>query len=507
MNGWELTTDWLRARAAAAPEGVALIVDGRAWTFGRLDALVDGLGGYLIRHGVKPGDHVGLLMPNSLAAVVGVFASARLGTVLVPLNGRLTATELAWQIDRANCTHLLCLAATEALAQATAAESIPLHVLPNVAEALETMLFALLEEPFQRPPPPDPAAIQAIVFTSGTTGRPKGAMITYANHFWSAVGSAFKLGVRPDDRWLACLPLYHVGGQAILFRSCLYGTTVVLHDGFDADAVLTSLANENISLVSLVPTMLERLLRRGLSRATAPALRLVLLGGAAAPPALLAESAAVGLPVAVTYGLTEAASQAATLLPDEARRKPGSAGRPLLFSSIHVEDRDGRQLRPGEPGEIVISGPTVMAGYYDDPAATSETIRGGRLHTGDVGYLDEDGDLWILDRRDDLIVSGGENVYPVEVERVLREHPGVAAACVVGLPHAEWGQQIAALVVPTEGVSVTMSDLLAFTRSRLAGYKQPRLLLLADELPLTGSGKVRRREVAEQLAAMREPSP
>jgi len=253
--------------------------------------------------------------------------------------------------------------------------------------------------------------------------------------------------------------------------------------------------------------MLERLLRQGLSRATAPALRLILLGGAAASPALLAAATAAGLPVAVTYGLTEAASQAATLLPDEAQRKSGSAGRPLLFSSIHIEDPDGGQLRPGEPGEIVISGPTVMAGYYDDPVATAETLRDGRLHTGDVGYLDEDGELWILDRRDDLIVSGGENIYPVEVERVLREHPDVAAACVVGLPHPEWGQQVAALVVPAEGKIVSDNELLTFTRSRLAGFKQPRVLLFVDELPLTASGKVRRRALAEQLMAMMEPSP
>ncbi len=504
MNGWELTTDWLRARAAASPDGVALMVGGRAWTFGRLDALVAGLRGYLARRGVAPGDHVGLLLPNSLAAVACVFASARLGTVLVPLNGRLTADELSWQIGRADCAQLLCLTANETHAQAAAAGRIPLHVLPNSADELEVLLTPL--SPVSPPSPTqDPSAIQAIVFTSGTTGRPKGAMITYTNHFWSAVGSAFKLGVRPDDRWLACLPLYHVGGQAILFRSCLYGTTVVLHDGFDADPVLSSLANEAITLVSLVPTMLERLLRRGLSRATAPALRLILLGGAAASPALLAAADAAELPVAVTYGLTEAASQVATLLPDEARRKPGSAGRPLLFASIHIEDQDGRSLPPGEAGEIVVSGPTVMAGYYEDPKATGQAVRGG-LHTGDMGYLDEDGDLWILDRRDDLIVSGGENVYPAEVERVLREHPGVAAACVVGLPHPEWGQQVAALVVPAQKDAMAESELLAFTRARLAGYKQPRVLLLADELPLTGSGKVRRQAVADQLAATLEPS-
>ena len=506
MNGWELTTDWLRARAAASPEGTALIMGDRAWTFGRLDTLVDGLCAYLTCRGVAPGDHVGLLMPNSLAAVACVFASARLGSVLVPLNGRLTADELAWQIDRADCAHVLCLAPIPESIQGAIAQGVPLHVLPNAADDLETLLRNPSEVSFQPSQPQGATAIQAIVFTSGTTGRPKGAMITYANHFWSAVGSAFKLGVRPDDRWLACLPLYHVGGQAILFRSCLYGTTVVLHESFDAGAIMSSLANESITLVSLVPTMLERLLQRGLSGQMAPALQLILLGGAAAPPALLAVAAAAGLPVAVTYGLTEAASQAATLLPQETQRKPGSAGRPLLFSSIDIEDADGHSQPPGKPGEIVISGPTVMAGYYDDPAATAITLRGGRLHTGDAGYLDEDGDLWVLDRRDDLIVSGGENIYPAEVERVLREHAGVAAACVVGLPHPEWGQQVAALVVPAQKSVVTERELLTFTRSRLAGYKQPRVLLFADELPLTGSGKVRRRTVAEQLAMTMEPS-
>ena len=505
MTGWELTPDWLRARAAASPNSVALMIDDRAWTFSRLDVLVDGLCGYLTRRGIERGEHVALMMPNSLAAVACIYASARLGAVLVPLNGRLTAAELNWQIDQADCSHLLCLDTSEALAKTSIAGQVHLHVLPANADEVEALLLASSIESFPSPQSHDPSAIQAIVFTSGTTGRPKGAMITYTNHFWSAVGSAFKLGVQPDDRWLVCLPLYHVGGQAILFRSCLYGTTAVVHDGFDVDAVMNSLATKRITLVSLVPTMLERLLRGGLSRAMAPALRLILLGGAAAPPALLAAAHAADLPVAVTYGLTEAASQVATAQPDEARRKPGSAGRSLLFSSIQIEDPHGR-LPAGEPGEIVVTGPTVMAGYYNDPADTDVTLRDGRLHTGDVGYLDEDGDLWILDRRDDLIVSGGENVYPAEVEQVLREYPGVAAACVVGLPHPEWGQQVAAVVVPVHGNVVTESELRAFTRARLAGYKQPRALVFADELPLTASGKVRRRNVAEQLAAMLEPS-
>jgi len=179
--------------------------------------------------------------------------------------------------------------------------------------------------------------------------------------------------------------------------------------------------------------------------------------------------------------------------------KPGSAGKPLLFTTVAVVDNNGRELPPGEPGEIVVRGPTVMAGYYRDEPATAAALRDGRLYTGDTGYLDADGDLWVLDRRADLIVSGGENVYPAEVERVLREHPAVALAAVVGLPHPDWGQQVAAAVVLRSPGAATADDLLAHCRARLAGYKRPHQLVLRDELPQTASGKVQRRLVAEQL--------
>jgi len=326
-------------------------------------------------------------------------------------------------------------------------------------------------------------------------------MITFANHFWSAIGSAFRLGVDRDDRWLVCLPLYHVGGLAILFRSCLYGTAVVLHDGFDVAAVGHSLRHDSVTLASLVPTMLVRLLHEGLVGCAAPALRLVLLGGAAAPASLLAEARAAGLPVAVTYGLTEAASQVATLLPDSAATKPGCTGRPLLFTAVAVVDEQGHPLPPNTPGDIIVAGPTVMAGYYRDEAATAAALRDGYLHTGDIGLLDSDGDLWLLDRRADLIVSGGENVYPAEVERVLREHPAVALAAVVGLPHPEWGQQVAAAVVLRRPGAATAGALLAHCRARLPGYKCPRRLRLVDALPQTASGKIQRRLVAETWPA------
>ncbi len=495
--------DWLKARAAATPSAAALMAGGRVYTYGQLDELASCLCANLLHENMMPGDHVGLLMPNAPVAVVAVFALARLGAVLVPLNTRLTPGEVAWQLQRADCAHLLCAESLAATGRVAAGERLPIHLIPDGGDEFAAWLAARPARATDRLPAERPT-LQAIVFTSGTTGFPKGAMISYANHFWSAVGSAFKLGIRPDDRWLACLPLYHVGGLAILWRSCLYGTAVILHDGFRPAAILDSLAHDGATIVSLVPTMLQRLLDAGLSAATAPALRLILLGGAATDPSLLAEAADAGLPVAVTYGLTEATSQVATMMPSDARAKPGSAGRPLLFTRVDVVDDAGHPAAANTPGEIVVSGPTVMAGYYGDAEATAAVLRDGRLHTGDVGTLDHDGDLWLLDRRGDLIVSGGENVYPAEVERVLRAHPAVAAACVVGLPHAEWGRQVAAMVVLREQATLTEAELVAHCRRELAGYKLPRHITFVEALPLTGSGKVQRAAVAQRLAERRE---
>lgn len=496
-----VTTDWLAARAQASPDAPALIIGERQWTFAELDALVSRFCGRQSAAGVRPGEHVAVLLPNSPAAVASVFALARLGCVLVPLNTRLTAAEIAWQTQRADCAWLIASPGTVAQAG-------------DVPDTVVRLVVATEPDAFERwagdtpaqhlPPAPEMNAVQAIVFTSGTTGFPKGAMITYANHFWSAIGSAFRLGVHTDDRWLACLPLYHVGGLAVLFRSCLYGTAVILHDGFYPAAVRHSLRNQAATLVSLVPTMLNRLLHENLSATEAPSLRLILLGGAAATADLLAEARAAGLPVAATYGLTEAASQVATLMPTSANDKPGSAGRPLLFTTISIVDDRGLALPAGSAGEIVVSGPTVMAGYYGDGDSTSLAIRNGRLFTGDIGYLNADGDLWVLDRRADLIVSGGENVYPAEVERILRQHPAVALACVVGLPHPDWGQQVAAVVTLRSPGAATAEDLLAHCRRYLAGYKQPRVILFDDALPQTASGKVQRRAVAERLQSQLE---
>jgi o-succinylbenzoate---CoA ligase len=247
-----------------------------------------------------------------------------------------------------------------------------------------------------------------------------------------------------------------------------------------------------------VPTQLHRLLEHDATALSG--VRLVLLGGAAATPELMARAQAAGVRVAPTYGLTETASQIATQRPEDAVRKPGSVGKALPWSRIRVLADDGTEAATGVPGEIVITGPTVFRGYWRDTIATAAALRDGVLHTGDIGYRDEEGDLWVLQRRTDLIVSGGENVYPAEVEAVLTAHPDVSMACVVGLPDPEWGQRVAAAVVVRAGAALAPADLIAFARERLAGYKQPRQVRVLESMPMTASGKVLRREVAELFA-------
>ncbi|HSM57022.1 MAG TPA: o-succinylbenzoate--CoA ligase [Candidatus Sulfomarinibacteraceae bacterium] len=481
--------DWLSARAQTTPEAPALIIGERQWTYAALQREVEQTARGLVGLGVGRGDHVGVLLPNDLSYVCLVHALARLGAVLAPLNTRLAPAELDWQVRKTGCRLLLYGERTAQQAGALSGEGY--EVQPVAALARAAPKATLPAHNF------DLHAMQAVVFTSGTTGRPKGVMLTFANHFWSATASAFRLGLQPGDRWLSCLPLYHVGGLAVLFRSALYGTAVILEQGFDVARFNHILDEQAATMTSLVPTMLYRLLP---TRRSWPAsLRLVLVGGAATSPELAAASAEVGAPVASTYGLTEAASQVATMLPVDVQRKPGSVGRPLMFTQVQVVDETGTLLPPGERGEVLVKGPTVMGGYYEDEAATAQALDGGWLHTGDMGYVDGDGDLWIVQRRSDMIVSGGENVYPAEVERALMQHPAVAAACVVALPHAEWGQQVAAMVAARSGEALSEAALEAFLRERLAGYKVPRRWRFVAQLPQTASGKIARRDVQAQL--------
>ena len=455
--------DWLHSRALIMADRPALITSSRQWTFAELDEEASRVARRLHSLGVRGGDRIATLLGNGSGAAILPHAALRLGATLAPLNTRLTRAEIEWQLE---------------------------DLSPSIVIDSEAMLEGPVSSDVElRFNHPDDHAL-AIIYTSGTTGKPKGAMLTVGNFWWSAIGSALNLGVLPDDRWLACLPLFHVGGMSIITRSAIYGICAVVHESFDEHDVNHAIDHDGVSIISVVAVMLERMLA---ARGDAPfpsSLRCVLLGGGPASTSLLERAASLNIPVVQTYGLTETCSQLSTVSPLDAARKPGSAGKPLYPNEIRISSDD----------EIMVRGPVVMKGYYENPGATSNAIVDGWLHTGDAGRIDDDGFLYVLDRRDDLIVTGGENVYPAEVESVLASHPAIGEAAVIGLPDQSWGQRVVAIVRSRQDVSA--EDLVAFCESRLARYKIPREIRFSREaLPRTAAGKLRRAVLREGATA------
>ena len=494
--------------AAAEPDRLALSWQGESISRGALSAAADDAAGRLAGIGVGAGDRVASLLPDIPEVAALVHGLARIGAVHVPLGARSTAEELKWPIENTEPRVIICdpdlgdrltslgsvrqvsVRSGSLIASASGNAPRPMPILDLDPPAADVELLDVV--------PLD--AAQAIIHTSGTTGRPKGAVLTWENQVWSAMGSGLRLGVQADDLWLAPLPLHHVGGLAILLRSALYGTAAALPGRIDAHGLAEAFEREPITMVSLVPTQLARLLD---VRGAAPApesLRVVLVGGGPASPALLERANALGYPIVPTYGLSEAASQVATCAPgwSPVAGEPPAAP-PLPSCELQVVGEDGRVLEAGEVGGIEVKGPIVMPGYWRDQLATQRAIHDGWLRTGDLGSLDVEGRLVMRSRRDDLIVTGGENVYPAEVEGVLDGHSDVAASCVLGVPDAEWGQIVVAVIEPVGQVDPDLASLEAFVRQRLAGYKVPRRFVIIDEMKRTASGKVRRGVVRQFL--------
>lgn len=486
--------DWVALRATTHPAHLAIEHSGGArLTYADLEREVAVATGWLRGFGVVPGERVSLLAGATVEFAVLAHAIPRSGAALLPLNARLTDDELRYQLTDAGVRLLVADGAHLEAARAAATGS------DARVESIDGRPWDSAE-PVESADDLETAAVHSVMYTSGTTGAPKGALLTHGNFYWSAVGSADNLGVEPGDRWLACMPLFHVGGLSILLRSAIYGTTALVHDGFEEHRVNAALRSEGVTVLSVVSTMLRRMLDADDERYPS-SVRAVLVGGGPVPEDLLVRARDRGLPVLQTYGLTEAASQVATLSDADALRKLGSAGHPLPVTTVRTEV-DGRPAQANEVGEILVSGPTVTPGYLNRPEATADTLRDGWLHTGDLGYLDDEGYLYVSDRRDDLIVTGGENVYPAEVEAILTSHPAVIEAAIVGVEDAQWGRVVTAVVLLRPGATASVDDLSAHLRATLAGYKVPRRFeFMADPLPRTASGKLQRHLVRAGLTA------
>ena len=471
---------WLAARAQHEGGRTAIRFADRSISWTELAAAAHLLATVFSRLGVVRGDIVAVRMAPHPRMVAMLHALQMLGAALLPLNLRLAAPELQ---------RILAHAGPRLFVDEAKGEG------PDGLRRVhpfDDLDQSVADRPFEAPSRIDPDAALTIVYTSGTTSAPRGVVLTNANHAAAAAASQKRLGHGSHDTWLATLPLFHVGGLAILVRSVLEGSAVVLEDSFRVDRVVTLLESGEATMVSVVPTMLSRVLDRMTTKVSAR-VRCVLVGGAALAPSLGRKALDAGLPVSTTYGMTEACSQICSSKPGSEDAAHGLVGPPLDGVEVAIAGADAEGW-----GEILVRGPTVMRGYLDNPEADRAALCEGWLQTSDVGRLDRDGRLAVAGRRDDLIVTGGENVSPLEVERVLDEFPDVAESLVIGVDDDEWGQRLVALIVARDGRSPEPDALLAWCRERIATYKLPREFRFTDVLPRGATGKLLRRGQEER---------
>lgn len=470
--------NWLTQRSYLSGDRMALSFQHQQWTFSEINTIALAYAGKLSALGVKENSRVAVLAKSTPEFVFVLYGCMHLGCEMVMLNERLSSNELAYQIDDAEVAFIFVA-----------------DVLKEKVDDSRVVLFSEIEDtkPVQFEPQQQWAKGRtlSIMYTSGTTGHPKGVRQTAENHFSSAVSSALNIGIAPEDVWLCAVPLFHISGFSILMRSLIYGMGVRLYEKFDADRSAEEICNGSVTHMSVVGVTLERILSsvEQASMQASDQFKAVLAGGGPIPVAYMKRAKNCGIPVLQTYGMTETSSQTTTLQVADAERKIGSAGKPLFLYEVKTEKQD-------EVGEILIRGPQVTPGYIG-AFAKRNVQQDGWLHTGDIGYLDDEGFLFVVDRRSDLIVSGGENVYPAEIEKVLSGHPAVREVGVCGAPSEKWGEVPVAFAVLQQ--EATVEELLAYCREQLASYKVPKQLTIVESLPRNASNKLLRRELRAWL--------
>jgi fatty-acyl-CoA synthase len=475
---------WIRDRARTTPTRVAIDFRGAETTYAELDERSERLAAGLLEAGLVPGDRVATLTGTSPEHVVVFFACAKAGLILMPLNTRLAPPELAYQLEDAEPALLLC---SEEFAEVAA-------TLHGRVAGLEDFVA----QSHSLPPAPRDDDGLLLVYTSGTTGRPKGALLTHANCFWTNLSFDRVAGIGAEDTVLQVLPQFHVGGWNVQpLLAWWKGATVVLEPAFDPARALALIAEKHVTTMMGVPaTYLFMAQEPGFAKADLWTLRRAVVGGAPMPEALLETWHERGVEIVQGYGLTEAAPNVLCLPPDDAARKRGSAGKPYPHVDVALRDPEsGKLLEGAAEGELVVKGPNVFAGYWRNPEATAAAFADGWLLTGDVAARDDEGYYRIVGRTKDMVVSGGENVYPAEIENVLHEHAAVKEAAVVGVPDERWGEACLAFVVLAG--EATEEELIAHCRARLAKYKLPRAIRFVESLPRNALDKVVKSELLE----------
>jgi acyl-CoA synthetase (AMP-forming)/AMP-acid ligase II len=493
----------LEHHATRRPDKAMTVFEGEVTTYGEMAARVAALSGGLSARGIRQGQVVAILSYNCPEFLEAVFAANRLGAIAMPINWRLAAPEVRYILEHSEAVALVCDESLVALGD-EATKGIEDRLLRVcVSEPAASGWVALAELRVGATPPVPTAAaaddVHRLMYTSGTTGRPKGVMLTHANLAWKNLAHIVEFGFTSDDLGLACGPLYHVGALDLTTTSLIAaGATTIIHRAFDAAAVVDELEQSRVSTVWLAPAMVNAIMslpdveQRDLS-----SVRVIINGGEKMPIPLI-ERIQRTFPsawFADAYGLTETVSGDTFLDRDSIVTKLGSVGRPCLYLELDIWDEQGASVPAGERGEIVMRGPKVFKGYWRDPEATAKAFAGGWFHTGDIGVRDDDGYLFIVDRLKDMIVSGGENIAGSEVERVLYEHEAVLEAAVVGRPDDRWGEVPIAFVVLRPDASASADELIDHCRDRLAKFKVPKDVAFLDALPRNPSGKVLKRDL------------
>ncbi|MGC5036066.1 acyl-CoA synthetase [Streptomyces sp. DT190] len=480
---------WPARRARKTPHRTALVHGGHAVDYGTLHTRTTRLAHALRARGVRRGDRIAYLGPNHPSYLETLFAAGTLGAVFVPLNIRLTGPEIAYQLTDSGAKALV-YGPSHAGLVAGLPGSTDVRLYLETGPEYEAALAEASGEPVDEPVGADDTCI--IMYTSGTTGRPKGAMLTHGNLTWNALNVLVDTDLTADERALVCAPLFHTAGLNMLTLPVLLkGGACVLVEAFDPDAAFDLVARHRITFMFGVPTMFDRMARHPRwPDADLSSLRLLTCGGSPVPTPLIAAYQERGLTFLQGYGMTEAAPGTLFLDAEHAVSKAGSAGVPHFFSDVRVVRPDLTPVDVGEVGEVVVRGPHVMPGYWGLPEETAASFADGWFRSGDAARVDEDGYVHIVDRLKDMIISGGENVYPAEIEDRILAHPDVAECAVIGVPDATWGEVPRAVVVAREGAVLDPGEVLASLAGRLAKYKIPKSVVLADALPRTASGKL-----------------
>lgn len=472
--------NWILQRAYVTPTRTALTFEGKCWTFEQLKTISIVRAEQLTALGIEKNSRVAILGANTPQLLFMMYACMHLQCEMVMLNRRLSPSELVYQIEDAQVTTVLV--DDEDL------DKLPYYIQVVPFSRVEHSVTAPVDISLEW----DVMQTVSIMYTSGTTGFPKGVRQTVGNHQASAISSVLNIGLSETDAWLCAVPIFHISGFSILVRSLLYGNEVKLYRQFDSEQAVVDIANGHVTHMSVVSVMLERILHSLEQQCLTASQRfkVMLAGGGSIPKDYIERAQKLGLQVAQTYGMTETASQTATLSNEDALRKIGSAGKPLFFNQICIEGATEHCIE----GEICIRGPHVTPGYIGQ-FANQAALKDGWLYTGDIGYLDEEGYLYVVDRRSDLIISGGENIYPAEIENVLLSHPSVQEAGVCGVEDAQWGQVPVAFVIVKDAIAE--QQLLTFCGERLARYKIPKKIIYVQQLPRNGSNKLMRRQLKE----------